>query len=256
MSDILVSKPLPEWLALVTTDRSIPWRELLNGSLYYPACGTDGRPVQYFGGYCHSFVYVDYGYSFAKISELLNQDGAFLGYRLNSSRLVEISEIDLDTAWQTIDIDRQLDGEPERYHERQVAPYAFWCIFQRLPGMPDEHGPEYFSLLYLGCDGVAAYQALYVSHQMVPSIVAIIQPGEGFGWNWTHFFDERQVFCRTVLGNPAGKPDYLLLGGIQANRRFQESMVWPGYALPVKLWKVSVGYFGLWQRTPIAMLNP
>jgi hypothetical protein len=248
MLDVLARKPLPEWLVSATTDRPVPWFELLDESLYYAACGTDGRPVQYLGCYCHSFIYADYGYSFTKISELLNQDGAFWGYQLHSSRLVDVSEIDLITAWQTIHLDTRVDGEPNRYRERQVPPYAYWCIFKRLSGMPDEHGPENFSLLYLGMDGVAAFHALYVLRQVVPSVIAIIQPGEGFGLNWTHFHDARQIFCRTVLGNPAGAPEYLLLGGYQAGRRFQESVVWPEYGSQVKFWKVSEGYFGLWQH--------
>jgi hypothetical protein len=224
--------------------------------VYYAACGIDGRPVQYLGGCCHSFVYADYGYSLQQISTLLSQEGAFSGYQLRSSRLLSIDEIDLRAAWESIHLDPSLDGEPGRYAERRVEQYAYWCIFERLTELPDEHGPEAFSLLYLGMDGVAAFQALYVAHLAVPSVVCIIQPGEGFGGNWTHFFDDRQILCRTILSNPAGKPAHLLFGGIGANREFQSSVAWPGYKHLIRHWKVTAGYFGLWQANHTDVLNP
>jgi hypothetical protein len=247
-------KPLPDWLTSASTDRPVPWRELLDGSLYYPSCGTDGHPVQYLGGHCHSFVYADYGYSFEDISCLLIQPGAFSGYRLQSARLLDRSEIDLADAWKTLQIDPRIDGEPNRYRDKQVSSYAYWCIFERLPTHHIEHGPMRFSLLYLGMDGVAAFQALYTLKGTVPSVVGIIQPGEGFGGNWTHFFDRKQIFCRTVVGNPAGQPRYLLLGGYQVKLDFQRHVVWPGFESMVRFWKTSNGYLGLWESTNSTML--
>jgi hypothetical protein len=247
MSAVLPTQPTPRWLFSISAEHSLPMAELLNGSVFYPACGIDGRPVQYLGGFSHSFIYADYGYPSDKIESLLKADGAFFGYRLKSSRLLPPDELPIDHAWKDIDLNVHLDGNPNRYRDRQVAPYAFWSIFQRLPDFPENHGPELFSLLYLAADGVAAYHALYHSNRVKPSVVAIIQPGEGFGWNWTYFFDSRQVFCRTVMGNKSGKPDYLLLGTPRANREFRREVVWTGYGHLIKLWKSSGGYLGLWQ---------
>ena len=251
----LERKALPNWLETGTTDRPPPWHQLLDRSAYYPACGTDGDPVEYLGGHCHSFVYADYGYSFEKISDLLSHEFAFSGYRLQSARLLDESEINLADTWETILIDPRTDGEPYRYRDRQVIPYAYWCIFERLPSHPDTHGPVRFSLLYLGMDGVAAFHALYAFHRAVPSVVAIIKPGEGFGWNWTSFFDCKQIFCRTVLGNPAGYPRYLLLGGYQVTPDEQREIVWPGYERLVRFRKTSNGYLGLWESINSCMLN-
>lgn len=246
MLDALAKKPLPEWMASATTDMSVPWRELLKESLYYPSCGIDGRPVQYFGGHCHSFVYADYGYPFESIYTLLTQEAAFFGYRLKSSRRLEDSEVDLVSAWQSIHLDPRIDGNPNQFRDRHVSPYAFWCIFERLDEISDEHGPLLFSLLYLGMDGVAAFHALYIARQVSPAVVAIIQPGEGFGWNWTHFFDTKQIFCRTVMGNSAGLPRYLLIGGNGINLSRQKELLWPGYSGPIRFWKSTNGYLGLW----------
>lgn len=242
---------VPDWLAEASTDQDLPIVDMLKESLYYPACGTDGRPIQYLGGYCNSFVYADYGYPSGKITELLTADGAFFGYRLRSSRILDSGELAISQAWEMIDLDVRIDGDPRRYRDRQVKPYAFWTIFERLPDFPDDHGPDVFSLLYLAEDGVPAFQALYHSNGVAPSVVAIIQPGEGFGWNWTHFHDAKQVFCRLVMASPLGGPRYLLLGGSWYNKRFQESVAWPGYNSLVKLWKVSEGYLGLWEQRDI-----
>ena len=54
-------RPIPKWLAELKDQKTLPICDLLNGSLYYPACGLDGNPVRYLGGFVHSFVYVDYG---------------------------------------------------------------------------------------------------------------------------------------------------------------------------------------------------
>lgn len=50
---------MPEWLMKASADDELPLRAILRRSLFYPACGYDGRPVQYFAGAVHSFVYVD-----------------------------------------------------------------------------------------------------------------------------------------------------------------------------------------------------
>jgi hypothetical protein len=34
--------------------------DVLQGSIYYPGCYVDGHPLQAYGGFAHSFVYVDY----------------------------------------------------------------------------------------------------------------------------------------------------------------------------------------------------
>ena len=238
---------VPGWLKGASADQDLPIADLLKDSLYYPACGIDGRPVQYLGGYCHSFVYADYGYPSEKLIDLLKSSGAFFGYRLRSSRILDTGELPIRQAWETISLDIRLDGDPRRYRDHQVKHYSFWTIFERLPGFSDDHGPDVFSLLYIADDGVAAFQALYCSNGVAPAVVSIIQPGEGFGRNWTHFFDCKQVFCRTVMGNPFGQPRYLLLGGYQVKQGFQQEVVWPGYGSMVKFWKVSEGYLGLWE---------
>jgi len=49
---------MPDWLCRDNFEFDV--YEVVNNSLYYPACGTDGTPVKYFMGNVYSFVYVDY----------------------------------------------------------------------------------------------------------------------------------------------------------------------------------------------------
>lgn len=56
----LSANPVPEWL--LNADASTPFNpaHVLQGSVYYPGCDVDGDPLQAYGGFAHSFVYVDY----------------------------------------------------------------------------------------------------------------------------------------------------------------------------------------------------
>lgn len=86
-------------------------------------------------------------------------------------------------------------------------------IFERDGSTPLSHGPERFSLLYLNADGAAAYKALYVGNAMRAKAIAVIEPGNGFGGNWTDFTDPQAILARVVLSNPASMPDFYLSGG-------------------------------------------
>lgn len=69
-------------------------------------------------------------------------------------------------------------------------------------------------MLYIGGEGVATYQALYWANKKTAKAVAIIQPGTGFGFNWTDFRDRKGAFAWVVLQNEYGTPDTIFYGGI------------------------------------------
>ena len=120
-------------------------------------------------------------------------------------------------------------------------------VLERESGFSPEHGPARFSLLYLCADGAAAYQALYVANAVAPKVIAIIQPGHGFGCNWTNFGDPEQILARTVATNPAGKPELLLYGGYGARDYFREPC-WPEYSDYICfLDKHGGGTIGVWR---------
>ena len=58
----LPRQEMPDWLAAAGEPLgNLPLLSMLSGSVYYPACRFDGKPVKHLAGNYHSFVYVDYG---------------------------------------------------------------------------------------------------------------------------------------------------------------------------------------------------
>ena len=209
----IASVETPAWLASVNAStistNPFPLKEILTDSLYYPSSGFDGYPVRFLAGNFLSFIYVDYGRTESDLNnELKNYN--FIGYETIARR--SLTEKDLaPNGWTPIQ-PLPIDGNPLKYAHWIKKPFAEWMIFQRQPDFTSEHGPERFSLVYLCADGVAAFQALYISNKITPKAVAIIRPGTGFGANWTDYRDPEQIFARSVLQNPAGIPEYLLDG--------------------------------------------
>ncbi len=242
---LLPGSETPRWLIDADESSGPPARDLLAGSVYYPACGTDGRPVRYFAGFAHSFVYVDHGFAEAAIREALEQERAFDGYRLRRLLDVEPGSLTGPLAGEPVAPVPGVDGNPDRYADHFKPPFALWAIFDRAPGIGEARGPARFSLLYVCADGVSAYRSLYHSHGVGPSLVAVVQPGDAFGRNWCDFHDPRQAFCRAVSENKAPRPEYLLVGG---NRRLFDP-IWPGYDVRKAKFKTSDGHMVLWMRS-------
>ena len=239
----------PEWLSRVDPsliqDVEFPLDGVLRDSLYYPSSSFDGDPVRYLAGNVLSFVYVDYGNSRQELTDALVSPG-FWGYEVIAKRKVTEGEL-VPRGW-TPSFPSTADGDPSRHRDWLKKPFCSWVILQRLMEMPASHGPHGFSLLYLCADGVAAFQALYVANGKTPVCVAVIQSGHGFGGNWTNFEDPNQIFARSVLQNPAGKPRIMLYGGIGRRNSYRRSC-WSNYSeLLCFLDKTSGGSIGVWRN--------
>ena len=249
MIESLPEKNMPEWIKSDFSENpvsQIPLKEILSGSLYYPSSGFDGDPIKYLSGKFYSFIFVDYGIDRNELDEEIRNRG-FNGYHIVMSR--DITEKQLTpNGWEPTSPSRH-DGDPSKYRDWIKKPFAKWLVFQRNNGLSSEHGAEKFSLLYLCLDGVAAFQALYISNNCFPLGIAIIQPGHGFGGNWTNFEDPEGILARTVIANPAGKPKILLYGGI-GKRDFYREPCWPRFSEHVCfLEKANGGSIGVWQES-------
>jgi len=227
---------MPKWLARVGEEDQlspIPWKEMLIDSLYYPSSEFDGDPIKHLSGNFYSFVYVDYGISRHEFKKKLKKKG-FKGYHSIQYRDIteqyrDITEQDLTSnGCKPIPPNRH-DSDPTKYRDWIKKPFANWSVFQRNDGLDSEHGAERFSLLYLCADGVAAFQALYISHYCFPLGIAIIQPGTGFGFNWTDYTNPDEALGEMVLNNQKGKPKILLYGGI-GRRHWYGKPCWPQYS--------------------------
>jgi hypothetical protein len=238
---------VPSWLTNLTPEtikhEPFPLRELLRDSLYYPSCGFDSDPIKHIGGNVLSFVYVDYGHTRDTFMNALH----FSGYDLVASRFVTEKELS-PVGWKAPALRRE-DGDPQRSHEYIKAPFCLWAVFQRRGDFPVTHGPLRFSLLFVCADGAATFQALYIANSITPKAVAVIQPGHGFGRNWTDFTDPAQMLARTVMENPAGQPEMLLYGGIGVEWKTYDDPCWPIYKVLMRRFrKTGSGTVGVWSR--------
>jgi hypothetical protein len=242
---------VPQWLSKASQESikedPFPLQKILKDSLFYPSSGFDGDPVKHLAGKIYSFIYVDYGYEETELENALQERG-FNGYEVLGSRSVLPYEL-TPQGWQQA-LPKKSDGNP-LIHARHIKKgFCKWIVFERKKEFQSDHGPHRFSLLYLCSEGVCTYQCLYISNRAYPKMVAIIQPGTGFGFNWTNFEDPDMIFGRNVLGNPFGVPDYILFGGI-GPRKFYELSCWPAYSELLGFVKKGYsGSIGLWKRQP------
>ncbi len=166
-------------------------REAFFGSriVYYPGSGTDGHPVQLFGSThsAHCFVYADYGLTQAELeSELEDPRHGFLGYHRLAR--IQLREADLVPRGWTPHV-REEDLPPEPYWFAAVAhaPFGFLKILERDGDFDDKHGPRRLAILFLGADGIAAYDALFCQEHGQSAPFAVVLQDHGFGGNYNRF---------------------------------------------------------------------
>ena len=132
------------------------------------------------------------------------------GYHILAHRSVDISELLGPGA------DSRYLLPVSRCHKakRGNGFFCHWFIFERNHSFAESHGPERFSLMYICAEGVSAYELIYNSRGIAPKCVAIIQPGEGFGGNWTDFHKFDAPLYQALKRNPSGLPEMIINGGV------------------------------------------
>jgi hypothetical protein len=207
----------------------LPIKSLLEDSFYYPCSALDGRVVKWYSKSIQSFVYCDYAISEERF---LNEMDTFLGYTIVAQRAVKLQEL-VPNGWYPV-LPRGVSASNYfKYKECWVKPFCRWVVYERDPEHGDDHGAFRFSLLFIGGEGVATYQALYWSNRLAAKAIGIIRPGDGFGLNWTQFGAEGKPFHQVLMENPYGTPEIILRncrsfswsnykdeGEIQTNDRF------------------------------------
>lgn len=199
--------------------------DCIKNSLYYPACDIDGGVIKYCNEHyeemgINSYVYADYGMTEKRLKENLD---TFYGYYLVESRPVSADDLGFDLSQL---IPECSDEDKESIYRWRKKPFARYAVLERDFGFGPEIGPEVFSLLYLGAEGITVYENLYLANGIVPKALAIIQPGTAFGGNWTDYRDPNAPFARTVFKGQI-MPEYLFYGG---HGLFSyEDLMWPGY---------------------------
>lgn len=240
MISSLPKRPVPAWLENFRPGDELPIRDLLDDSLYYPSSGRDGDPVKYLGGFIHSFVYVDYSLKHEEVLQsIYDNHHHFSGYGI-----IHLREVTSELGWKP-PCPSLRRRAPESCEKCTKEPFALWAILERLPDMDDSHGPKRFSLLYVCCEGVTVFRDIYLGNKKSPEVVAIIQPGTGWGGNWTDYRDPQDDLGTLVLNNPWGKPEYLFGGGWEGD---DTHCCWPEYNDRIDYWRAIDGELGLWKR--------
>ncbi len=193
--------------------------QFLNGSVFYPCSGLDGAPIKYVGKLFQRFFYADY---FIPKSDFM-WDFKYFGCRGYTTSSVE--ELDVRAAfgcsWEEIarnsaDTIEKLPFKSPPF--KWIPEDAFLALarFERIPGYPEDHGPERFEVLYAKCEAVAIFRATFSRFGVAPGCLANIRPGLGFGGN---FRDYTEQLDRVVRENPAGTPEFLLYDHLGAEPR-------------------------------------
>ncbi|WP_005031468.1 hypothetical protein [Holophaga foetida] len=173
-----------------------PLSELLQGSCFYPASGTDIRPILALHGRVRTFVYADYWSEvqreFPKIVGALAIEGfTHLGGD-------ELRPGDLWPDRQAWPASFHRASHPEAFRGFwDVEPWGVWMRFGGPLGKVD--------LLMLGTEGIAAYRELYVASGIAPTWLALLRPGCGLGGGWTDFWTDAP-FPEAFRANPGGLP--------------------------------------------------
>ena len=247
----------PAWLSELDLSRAehdpLPLHLILPNSLFYPGSGTDGDPVKYLSQSTNSFVYCDYAVSSTDWESELRRK-CFRGYTLALRRRLSATEV----ASEGFSLP-PLQPEDEDLSRRDVCTGGVdylrfeWLIYERDRTSSPDCGPQRFSLLFLGVDGVAAFHTLFVQGcRVAPAVVTIIQAPMGFGNNWTNFERPSGPLARLVLGNPAGVPFALFYGGRDfgdkaLRQRLSAAPCWSHYSwLSKSFAKHDGGVIGLW----------
>jgi hypothetical protein len=251
MIDALPVMPKPKWLLDAIGKGGAAechLEALLEGSLYYPACGLDGTPLKYLAGNIRSFVYADYEMTKAAYLDNINCKGkgcGFLGYHSVLQREIVRADI-VPLGWRPSVVPSGRFAERVRKRESGAQPFGHWSVWVRDCDSKADPRADAFSLLYLAGEMSAVYQGLYSRLGIAPKVLAIIQPGT-MGGEWEAAAHDGSFFKSVVGSNPAGMPQYLLNGGYGPSELYA-SPCWSDYQcsclarLPersTRLWEVS-----------------
>jgi hypothetical protein len=242
MLKILPHQAVPSWLNNYMPGENIPFKELFNNSVYYPACGFDGDVANLCMGYSHSFVYVDNLCLWSNTTKetvysQINHPENFKGFKKIYQQEYSYEQL-LGTHEVIHEPLQRNDGNPEHGLEAQPF-FAILTIFEPIEGISTKyirsetstihHVYERMAFLYICDDGCRAYEKIYQSHLTSPKAIAIIQPGDAFGGNWTSYYDQKQIFSRIVHRNPGGMPEIMIFGGRDSRGGWYRKNFWSSY---------------------------
>lgn len=197
-------------ITAINFNESFDLADILTDSVFYPASGIDNRDIECLSNYSDSFVHVDY----STPKEVVEPEMRFafdrLGYDLIGFKSVPREEL-RTTSFQPQnfvinDHERERlekDFIADRFYCRNFIPFVFWAVYELNSNKIDsnEGKAKRFSLLHIGAEACATFEAIYVANKINPLAISILSPGEGYGDNWTSFRDPSFRFYQSLLLN-------------------------------------------------------
>jgi hypothetical protein len=226
------------WIDNITKENfeeSFNLKEILKNSTFYPASGIDATNIEGLSEFTNSFVHVDYSVTKREVERALSEDFLAVGYKLIGLRYIAKEELTPNGF--TPNNFPLKDSEKERMGNMNKAnnthkPFCYWAIYEideTLTGRIDGK-IEKFSLLHIGGEACATFDALYVNNKVNPKTVAILNPSEDSGDNWTIFRDpEYRLFKLMQMNsekNSISLPEYVF-----TNMTSDGNCFWPNYKL-------------------------
>ncbi len=214
-------EPMPRWLSAIDPSKQFPVKAFFNSRIaFYPGSGFDGHLVKVFGSthVVHCFVYADYGVSDTALKrELDDPQRGFRGY--HSLARIDLEEKDLlPSGWVP-----HVTQDEARYRRSDVSTYhrfGFVEILERNEDLDDEHGAKRLAIMFLGADGVAAYDALFCQKPGSAPFVLMLQD-HGFSGNYTRF--GRGGLLGKIVVQANSFPEFILCA--------DNTEIWPDYRL-------------------------
>lgn len=261
MIKVLQRHPIPSWLNSYRVGDPINLSDVFQDSIYYPACGFDGDVMSLCMGYSHSFVYVDNLSLWSSVGkndvyEFINLSNTFGAFNKVFQAEFTKSQLIGEHIFNKEEL-CYADGDPTE----GLPPKEFFAILtifepkigNRTYAHSDRatklHVYEPLAFLYVCDDGCFAYQDFYYSHNVKPKGVAIIQPGDAFGGNWTSYYARDKVFGRMVMNHKVGTPEVLITGGRDSRGGYFRKKIWPEYSEKLYYSRLEQKGLAVWARS-------
>jgi hypothetical protein len=198
-------------------------KDILDESVFYPAAGIDASDIECLSNQYSSFIHVDYSTPRDVIEPGMRNHFEGVGYDLIGIKHVSREELTpmgfMPNNFTLNDHERQrleMSFINDRFNYRNFTPFALWAVYELNPTKAEmkQDIAKRFSLLHIGGEACATFEALYIQNKINPTAIAIISPGEGYGDNWTIFINPQfrlyQNLSFNSQNNNAKMPNVLL----------------------------------------------
>ncbi len=225
-----------DWLNKITEENfvnSFNIKNILTDSVYYPASGIDGRAIEGLSEFSSSFIHCDYSVSQEQVQNALQENFKLVGYKLIGLKYISKNELTPNDFIPHNFPFNEIEKERSHFLQNSIknfTPFALWAVYELDDNSTHKTKDKVkkFSILHIGGEACATFDALYIGNKINPLGIAILNSGEGYGDNWTLFKDTNSQLYKlieyNVQNNQKNFPKYLL-----TNSNKTQNCFWPDY---------------------------